>query len=124
MTFSVANKYALTLLGHDNVSVSNMGDHALMVNGASWNTRVGEYENTVLYANDAELATIDLETGVITLAEDKNAYELLNLFASTGDGMNRTNALLEAKIGIVAYSECWVHRNSQYLTRHTGNWLL
>jgi len=105
--FSVEKKAAMSLLGND-VPVSNMGDHALMVDLNGMDTKYGEYENTVLYANGEELAEINPETGVITLADNDTARELLNTFASNGDGLNRTNALLEAKIGIVAYNECGI----------------
>lgn len=105
--FSVEKKTVLSLLGND-VPAGPMGDNALMVDLNGMDTKYGEYENTILYADGKELAEINPVTGEITLADNDTARKLLNMCASDGDGLDRTNAKLEALIGIVAYNECGI----------------
>lgn len=89
-------------------SNANMGDHALMVVKNSGFVADGEYSNNVIYADGKKLATLDQATGVITLAETAEAQTLLNKYSSDGDGLDRTNAKLQVKVGVVAYNECGI----------------
>lgn len=108
VTYSVDNAKVAGLLNGANhtVAVSNMGDHALLADN-------GEYTNTDLYAKigngtRTKIATIDQSTGVITYSDDPVAKQLLNMYASNGNGLDRTNAKLYAEIGICAYSPCGI----------------
>ena len=106
--FTVTNQTNPTLLNDGKFSNADMGDHALMVveNGAFVSD--GEYSNDKIYANGKLLATLDQAKGTITLAETAEARELLNKYASDGDGLNRINAKLQVQVGVVAYNECGI----------------
>lgn len=113
ITYSVVNKNNPCLIGCEKVSNSNMGNHALLVNDAN-----SEYNNTVLkvkytsklgkdvvYEGTDVLATLDPVDGEIALAENMTARKLINLFGSLG-GENRPEALLDAIVAMVPYSNC------------------
>lgn len=109
VTYSVDNAKVQGLLpgNSHNVAVKDMGVHALLEEN-------GEYTNTKLYAkipgatNRVVIATIDQNTGVITYEENAASKYVLNLYASNGNGLDRTNAKLFAEIGICAYSKCGI----------------
>ncbi len=105
--FTVTNKDNPCLLGH-NASNANMGDHALMVVKNGEFVSNGEYSNNAIYANGKLLAELDQASGIVTLAETAEAQELLNKYASDGDGLDRTNAKLQVQVGVVAYNECGI----------------
>lgn len=102
VTYTVENEKNPTLNGATAVSNQNMGNNALLVTEAA-----SEYNNTVLKANGAVLATLNNATGEITLANNATALALLNKFPSMG-GENRPEAKLEAIIGVVPYSTCGI----------------
>lgn len=102
VTYTVENAKNPTLNGATAVSNKNMGENALLVTEAA-----SEYNNTVLKANGAVLATLNNTTGEITLANNATALALLNKFPSMG-GENRPEAKLEAIIGVVPYSTCGI----------------
>lgn len=106
--FTVTNKTNPCLVGNHKESNANMSNHALMVveNGAFVSN--GEYSNDAIYANGKLLATLDQATGIVTLAETPEAQELLNKYASDGNGLDRTNAKLQVQVGVVAYNECGI----------------
>ena len=106
--FTVTNKDNPCLVGDHKASNANMGDHALMVVKDGAFVSNGEYSNNAIYANGKLLAELDQETGVVTLAETAEARELLNKYASDGDGLDRTNAKLQVQVGVVAYNECGI----------------
>lgn len=106
VTYSVDNATVKCLVAPAAVAVKDMGDHALLADN-------GEYTNTVLYAKigsgaKTKIATIDQTTGVITYEDNAVAKELLNKYASNGDGLDRSNAKLYAEIGICAYTPCGI----------------
>ena len=104
---TVTNKTNPCLIG-GSASNANMGNHALMVvkNGAFVSN--GEYSNNQIFADGKLLAELDQNTGEITFATTPEAQALLNKYASNGDGLNRTNALLQVQVGVVAYNECGI----------------
>lgn len=106
--FTVANKENPCLVYDHKASNANMGDHALMVVKDGAFVSNGEYSNNAIYANGNLLAELDQATGIVTLAETAEAQELLNKYASDGDGLDRTNAKLQVKVGVVAYNECGI----------------
>ncbi len=114
-SFMVDNVNTPCLIENGAFSVEDMGDHALLASSTA--TEGSVYENTALYARkdgahstaDWEvIAVIDQATGEITYQDNALAKELLNKYASNGDGLDRTNAKLFAEIGICAYSSCGV----------------
>lgn len=105
--FTVTNKTNPCLIG-GNYSNANMGNHALLVVKDNEFVSNGEYSNDAIYANGKLLATLDQQTGVVTLATTPEAQTLLNLFASDGNGLDRTNAKLQVQVGVVAYNKCGI----------------
>ena len=105
--FTVTNKTNPCLIG-GNYSNANMGNHALLVVKDGGFVSNGEYSNDAIYANGKLLASLDQETGVVTLATTPEAQTLLNKFASDGDGLDRTNAKLQVQVGVVAYNSCGI----------------
>lgn len=106
--FTVTNKNNPCLVGNHKASNAEMGNHALMVVKDGAFVSNGEYSNNAIYANGKLLAELDQATGIVTLAETAEAQELLNKYASDGDGLDRTNALLQVQVGVVAYNECGI----------------
>lgn len=91
-------------------SNKDMGDHALLAN-------TGEYNNKYLYvvkhdingnpitSTKIKIATIDQDTGVITYEDSEDANLYLNMFSSMNT-VDRLDAKLGAKIGVVPYNDC------------------
>lgn len=107
VNFTVTNKTNPCLIG-GNYSNANMGNHALLVVKDGGFVNNGEYSNDAIYANGKLLASLNQQTGVITLATTPEAQTLLNKFASDGNGLDRTNAKLQVQVGVVAYNECGI----------------
>lgn len=107
VNFTVTNKTNPCLIG-GNYSNANMGNHALLVVKDGGFVSNGEYSNDAIYANGKLLASLNQQTGVITLATTPEAQTLLNKFASDGNGLDRTNAKLQVQVGVVAYNECGI----------------
>lgn len=109
----VVNKVNPTLNGATKVSNADMGDNALIVSDLTPED-VSEYNNTVLKVVDGtkeyDLAEIDRTTGAIKLAENDDAYALLNAFPSMSPAgkpaEDRTLAQLNVIVAVVPYSTC------------------
>lgn len=109
ITYSVKNATNPNLIngvyGAKAQANANMGDNALLVNGAD-----SEYNNTELYANNVLIATLNPTNGEITYATTPEALVYLNMFDSMG-GEDRPEAKLGGIVGMVAYNKCDIAYN-------------